>query len=174
VTIMDLTSNQGSSEQLRKKLRDLALHMNNEGADLCYQCGRCTSGCEAMKLLELEPHKIAALIRVGFGEELIDNEIIWTCMTCLKCKERCPQNVAPVDLIYLLKNLAISQGKQVPGDYTNQLQNVMATGLLQAPKDVAVGEGSANRQSLGLPEISKPEDPGKFGQYIMAAATQAV
>jgi heterodisulfide reductase subunit C len=127
-----------------------------------------------MKLLELEPHKISALVRMGFGEELVDQDIIWTCITCYKCKERCPQNVAPVDLLYILKNMAIAQGKQVPGEYTNMLQNVMSTGLLQAPKEVAASDGSAaTRDSLGLPAVSVPEDMGRFGQFIMAAATKA-
>lgn len=172
MTVMDLTSNRPASDELRKKLMAAARRMKDEGADACFQCGRCTSGCEAMKLLELEPHHICALVRTGFADELIEQDILWTCMTCYKCKERCPQRAAPIDVIYLLKNIAISQGKQVPGEYTNMLQNVMTTALMQAPMDVAVSGGSASRASLGLPDISVPEDLGRFGNYIMTAATQ--
>lgn len=173
MSIVDLTSMAQSQTEIRKKINESLSKLQNEAGEYCFQCGRCTSGCEAHKLLELEPHKIVALLKRGFIDEMINSDIIWTCVNCLKCWERCPQQVAPVEILHILKNMAIAQGKQVPGEYTNMLQNTMSTALIQSPKEIAIENGSVTRDKLGLPEISVPKDMAKFTQYIMAAATQA-
>ena len=173
MSIVDLTSMAQSQTELRKEINERLSKLQNEISDYCFQCAKCTAGCEAHKLLELEPHKIVALLKRGFVDEMINSDIIWTCVNCLKCWERCPQQVAPVEILHILKNIAIAQGKQVPGEYTNMLQNTMSTALIQSPKEIAIEGGSVTREKLGLPVISVPKDMAKFTQYIMAAATQA-
>ena len=173
MSIVDLTSMGESQTKLRNEINNRLSKIKVELSEYCFQCGRCTSGCEAHKLLELEPHKITVLLKRGFIDEMINSDVIWTCINCLKCWERCPQQVAPVEILHILKNMAIGQGKQVPGEYTNMLQNTMSTALLQAPKEIAIKGGSVTRESLGLPALSVPKDMAKFTQYIMAAATQA-
>jgi heterodisulfide reductase subunit C len=173
MSIVDLTSRATSQIELRKKINEQLFKLVNETSNFCYQCARCTSGCEAHKLLELEPHKITALLIRGLIDEMINSEVIWTCMSCYKCLERCPQRVAPVEILNILKNMAIAQGKQVPGDYTNMLQNIMSTGLIQTPKDIAILNRTVSRDSLGLPAISTPKNIQKFTQFMMAAAAKA-
>ena len=80
----------------------------------CFQCMQCTSGCPSMKMLELMPHFIAHMISLGLVNEIVSSGITWTCMHCLKCKERCPQKVAPVDLIFALRNLAVDMEAEIP------------------------------------------------------------
>ena len=172
MSIIDLTSMGEAQNQLRTQINDKLTTQTIELSDYCFQCGRCTSGCEAHKLLELEPHKITVLLKRGFIDEMINSDIIWTCINCLKCWERCPQQVAPVEILHILKNIAIGQGKQVPGEYTNMLQNTMSTALIQSPKEIPTQNTTATRDTLGLPPISTPKDLAKFSQYIMAAATQ--
>lgn len=86
--IVDLMSmakpNLEARDKLIAKLRNL--EMTN-----CFQCMKCTSGCTALKLLELKPHEIMKMVNLGFVDELPSSEIIWTCATCLKCVERCPK-----------------------------------------------------------------------------------
>ncbi len=54
----------------------------------CFQCMKCTSGCTALKLLELKPHEIEKLVNLSLVDELVSSDIIWTCVTCLKCVQR--------------------------------------------------------------------------------------
>ena len=170
MSITDLTSMSQPQSEHRKKVENLLANLGENIEEICFQCGKCTSGCEAHKLLELEPHKIMALTSKGFIDEMTNSDIIWTCITCLKCKERCPQRVTPVDVLYALKNMAIASGKQVPGDYTNMLQTVLQSGYTQGAKDVPDRENQThNREALGLPPISGPADPMKFQQAIMKA-----
>ena len=59
MSIIDLTSMAQSQTELRNEINERLAKLQNEISDYCFQCGKCTAGCEAHKLLELEPHKRA-------------------------------------------------------------------------------------------------------------------
>lgn len=173
--IVDLTSMTKPLKEQQIKIEAMLSNLSEDLPSYCFQCAKCTSGCEAMKLLELEPHRIMALCKMGFSEELVNSDIIWTCITCQKCKERCPQKLAPIEVLFALKNLAMAAGKQVPGDYTSILQSVIGTGLIQSAKEVGTRDlKGATRESLGLPPLPKPKDQTKFQQVLMKAAMETL
>jgi len=175
MSITDLTSMGEPETELRKEINERLSKLQDEVSDYCYQCGKCTSGCEAHKLLELEPHKIIALLKRGLIDEMVNSDVIWTCMSCFKCRERCPQKVAPVDILFALKNMAVASGKQIPGNYTALLQSVLSIGLLQDIKSVTTRDNKTkSRADLGLPEISKPIDPTKFQMMLSKIAIEKV
>ena len=175
MSITDLTSMGESQTQIKKEINDRLKRLQDEISEFCYQCAKCTSGCEAHKLLELEPHKIVALLKRGLIDEMINSEVIWTCMSCFKCRERCPQKVAPVEILFALKNMAVASGKQIPGNYTAMLQSVLSIGLLQDIKSVTTKQNkSYSRFDLGLPDISKPTDPSKFQTMLSKLAVEKV
>lgn len=175
MSIIDLTSMGESQTDIRKEINQRLERLQNEISDYCYQCAKCTSGCEAHKLLELEPHKIVALTKRGLIDEMINSDIIWTCMSCFKCRERCPQKVSPVDILFALKNMAVASGKQIPGNYTAMLQSVLSIGLLQDVKSITTRDNkTVTRTDLGLPEISKPADPSKFQMILSKIAVEKV
>ena len=175
MSIVDLTSMAEPQDDIRADINKRLEKLREEVSDYCYQCAKCTSGCEAHKLLELEPHKMVALLKRGLIDEMLNSDIIWTCMSCFKCRERCPQKIAPVDVLFALKNLAVASGKQVPGNYTNWLQSVMGTGLLQDIKTVSTNDNKTfKRSDLGLPEISKPIDAAKFTAIISKTAVEKI
>jgi len=124
------------------------------GPDMCLQCGRCTSGCTAFRLLELKPHEIVCSAKMGFVEELVSSKSIWDCALCLKCAERCPQEVSPYELILSLRNEAISKGLEIPEALRDILMTLMETGLAFKPKKAVDREGKAyGREELGLPAL---------------------
>ena len=175
MSIVDLTSMGESQTELKKEINERLSRLQDEISDYCFQCAKCTSGCEAHKLLELEPHKIVALLKRGLIDEMVNSDVIWTCMSCFKCRERCPQKVAPVEILFALKNLAVASGKQIPGNYTALLQSVLSIGLLQDVKSVTTRDNKTkSRSDLGLPEISKPTDPTKFQTMLSKIAVEKV
>jgi len=175
MTITDLTSMGESQTQVKKEINERLKKLQDEISEYCYQCAKCTSGCEAHKLLELEPHKIIALLKRGLIDEMVNSEVIWTCMSCFKCRERCPQRVAPVEVLFALKNMAVASGKQIPGNYTGWLQSVLSIGLLQDIKNVTTKDNKTiTRSTLGLPEISKPTDPNKFQMMLSKLAVEKI
>ena len=175
MSIIDLTSMGEPQLDLRKELNERLIKLQDEISDYCFQCAKCTSVCEAHKLLELEPHKIVALLKRGLINELVNSDVIWTCMTCLKCRERCPQRVAPVEILYALKNMAVITGKQIPGKYTGMLQSILSTGLIQDVQQTATRTNkTVKREDLGLPALSKPTDAAKFQAGLMKIAMEKV
>jgi len=166
------------SKPEKEKYKDLEKELSIigiESPNICYQCSKCTSGCEAMKLLELQPHSIMASAKDGFIEEIMQTEEIWDCVGCYKCVERCPQKMSPVDLMYIIKNWCVNSGKQLPGDYQTLLQGILSNGYTQIPLDVNDKKNKIwNRKSLGLSEIKKPLDQQKFTKIISELAMEGL
>ena len=175
MSIVDLTSMGVSQTALRIEINERLSKLQDEISDYCFQCAKCTAGCEAHKLLELEPHKIVALLKRGLIDEMVNSDIIWTCMSCFKCRERCPQKVAPVDILFALKNMAVASGKQIPGKYTNMLQSILSIGLIQDVQSVTTRDDKTmKRDNLGLPAVSKPVDAAKFQMVLSKLAVEKV
>jgi len=134
----------------------------------CYQCIKCTSGCPSMKMLELKPHEVVALTRAGFIEELVSSGIAWACATCLKCKERCPQAVAPVDLIMALRNLAVEKEVKVPESFLQNVSMILECGFVSRPQaTVTLKLEKTERDKLGLPKFREPDE--RFKAAFMKA-----
>ena len=115
-----------------------------------------------MKMLELKPHEIVNLVKLGFAEEVINSGIIWACATCLKCKERCPQEVAPVDLILALRNQAVEMEIGVPENYLKNVSMILETGFIQKPQETITRKlEKLDREKLGLPKIRGPDEKFK-------------
>ena len=175
MSIVDLTSMGEPQTELRKEINERLSRLQDEASDYCFQCAKCTAGCEAHKLLELEPHKMVALLKRGLIDEMVNSDIIWTCMSCFKCRERCPQKVAPVEILLALKNMAVASGKQIPGKYTAMLQSVLSIGLIQDVQTVTTRDNKMKkREELGLPVLSKPVDPAKFQAGLTKVAVEKV
>ena len=154
--ITDLLRNVKPTLDLQNKLRDVMNKLGIEIPDYCFQCMKCTSGCTAFRLLEIKPHEFANLARMGFVEELMKSELIWTCAQCFKCRERCPQRAPPVDLIFLLRRMAVSAGSEIPEELSKIIMSVADTGFIQGPQKVKVGEEAFDREKLGLCTLSLP------------------
>jgi heterodisulfide reductase subunit C len=175
MSIVDLTSMAESQLDLQNEINVRLSKLKDELSEFCFQCAKCTSGCEAHKLLELEPHKIVALIKSGLIDELVNSDIIWTCMSCFKCRERCPQKVAPVEMLFILKNMAVLKGKQIPGQYTSMLQSILSIGLIQDIVSITNSSNKVvNRKDLNMPEISKPTDLTKFQMVLSKLAIEKI
>jgi heterodisulfide reductase subunit C len=165
MSITDLTTTKKPDAELRLKvLEKIGEHRPRD----CFQCIRCTSGCPSMKMMELKPHEVVSLSRLGFIDEVIESGIIWTCAQCLKCKERCPQDVAPVDLILALRNLAVEKEANVPEMVLRNISTILETGFILKPQETITRKlEKLDREKLGLPKIPQPSE--KFQAIILKA-----
>jgi len=165
MSITDLTTTKKPDAELRLRvLEKIGEHRPND----CFQCIRCTSGCPSMKMMELKPHEVVSLARLGFIDEVIESGIIWTCAQCLKCKERCPQDVAPVDLILALRNLAVEKEANVPEIVLRNISTILETGFILKPQETITRKlEKLDREKLGLPKIPQPSE--KFQAIILKA-----
>jgi len=136
----------------------------------CMQCGKCTSGCTIMVLLENYPHRVVDKVRLGLIEELLRSDVIWACTQCLKCKEACPQRVSPVEVFLALRNLSINEGASLPEAYMKMLSSTLETGFIQEQVEVIGSDGETyTREKLGLPLIKGPKKLEKYQLAVMTA-----
>lgn len=86
------------------------------GTDLkvCYQCKRCTSGCPVSKLAGTPPSEIMRRLHLGAGDELLDSEMIWMCVSCETCSARCPMGIDVAAVMDALRKLAREKNAPVP------------------------------------------------------------
>lgn len=164
--------------ELETRLRQIT---GSERNQYCHQCGKCSSGCPAADFFDFRPRKILAMVQLGMIKELLTSEVIWHCAQCLLCKERCPRNAGPFDVIQALQNLAYSLDINVPEGYPALIGSISKTGTVQTPKRVRVWKELPtkdtpkrefefrDRFSLGLPKLKKPDDVQKLANALQEA-----
>lgn len=156
MSLTDLMSMAKPNLESREKI---LAKLTSKGLVNCFQCIKCTSGCTALKLLELKPHEIVKLVNLGFIDELASSDIIWTCVTCLKCFQRCPQKASPYHVIMALRNLAVEREAKVPEGYLKAVSRILEVGLAEPPAEVVTRKMEIfNRESLKLPNIASPKE----------------
>ncbi|MGQ9506293.1 MAG: 4Fe-4S dicluster domain-containing protein [Candidatus Bathycorpusculaceae bacterium] len=154
--LTDLMSMAKSNAETREKILS---KLGKRELVNCFQCMKCTSGCTALKLLELKPHEIVKLVNLGFVDELVSSDIIWTCATCLKCVERCPQKASPYHVIIALRNLAVEREAKVPEGYMKAVSQILESGLAETVQKVVTNRMETfDRESLKLPRITPPKE----------------
>lgn len=136
----------------------------------CYQCAKCTSGCPVAKIQpDYRPHQIVHLARLGLVDALFASpDLIWSCAGCVKCKEICPQDVAPADLILALKNIYLKMNLPVPKKFHEGMLTAIARySRYQLPKMIrSRSRKYYDRKPLALPPLSTPADMKKFAATI--------
>ncbi|MCX8168689.1 MAG: 4Fe-4S dicluster domain-containing protein [Candidatus Methanomethylicia archaeon] len=145
---------------LIKKFNYFPAHVNPL---ICIQCGKCTSGCTIMVLMENFPHRVVNMVKLGLVNELLKSDVIWACTQCQKCRDTCPQIVNPSEVFIILRNLSILEGGSVPEVYMNMLSKVLECGYIQDAISVIGSDGLIyDRSKLNLTVIKGPRDLNLF------------
>jgi len=150
-------------------LKDLKRIVGDHKPEFCFQCARCTSGCTAAKVVpEYKPHEIVIKARLGLVDELLESGVLWYCTGCMKCKEFCPQDVAPFDVVTALKNIAVEKGIEPPKLLKEMAESVAEIGFIYGPMEVVTRDFEAvDRESLGLGPLWKPFNLEKFREQVL-------
>jgi heterodisulfide reductase subunit C len=82
----------------------------------CYQCKKCSIGCPVADQIESSPSEIIRRLQLGAGDELLQADLIWTCLSCETCYTRCPNQINFSAVIDALKSLALREGAARPKD----------------------------------------------------------
>lgn len=141
--------------------------IGDQQPEYCNQCGKCSSGCPSAKFLDFSPRRIVIMTQLDMTSNLLKSDTIWQCAECLKCKERCPREVAPYDVIQALRNMTAKTGLTFPESYSQHLDSILKLGLIQEPQLIRTRRGErVDRRSLGLPKLQKPSFVRKIAQNI--------
>lgn len=146
-------------------VREIKKVIGPQRPEYCYQCAKCTSGCTASKFVpEYKPHLIVAMANMGYVEELLKSGVIWACSECWKCSEFCPQDVAPVEVVIALKNIAVEKGIKPPEALVEMASTAIDTGRIFKPMEVMSRDFELlNRENLNLPPLTKPSKISEIG-----------
>ena len=102
----------------KKPATDSILQIVEErsGVDLraCYQCRKCTSGCPVAGLIQSPPSEIVRRLHLGAGNELLETDLVWMCLSCETCYARCPMKINIASVIDTMRTLALEKGASRP------------------------------------------------------------
>ncbi len=90
---------------------EIASQPGGEKFKRCYSCGTCTAACPAASVDdEFNPRRIIRMALLGMKEEVLSSPVLWLCVQCTACGFRCPQNVKFVDVMTVLRRMAVKEG----------------------------------------------------------------
>jgi len=114
----------------------------------CTECGRCSSHCPATATgKRLAPRQFLLNLRnflyahpesltdpnfsqkvatgdVEGAEEIIHDEVLWSCNTCRACEEACPVNIEYVDKIVDMRRYLVQEEARFPAELTRVFQGM--------------------------------------------------
>lgn len=116
----------------------------------CFQCGRCEATCPIERFNhQYRPAQIIRAVMLGLREFALNNSTIWLCATCYSCSERCPQGVHFTDIMRVLRNMAVAEGKAHPV-YKKTAEAIKQYGKTFDSPDFI----NEMREDLGLPLVT--------------------
>jgi heterodisulfide reductase subunit C len=129
----------------------------------CYQCKKCSIGCPVADQTESPPSEIIRRLQLGAGDELLQTDLIWSCLSCETCYARCPNQINFPAVIDALKALAVEKGVAKPkGDaplfnrlFLNTVKTYGRSYDLQAIAMYKLGSGNLKQDMDKFPLMLK-------------------
>lgn len=90
------------SDNEKKALLDEVRITSGVNPKKCMVCGKCTATCPAIDKnwqIEWKPHQFVQMFADGDVSALLDSPLLYRCMSCMACLERCPRGVEPARVV---------------------------------------------------------------------------
>ncbi|UCG15451.1 MAG: (Fe-S)-binding protein [Phycisphaerales bacterium] len=92
----------------------------------CYDCGKCTATCPIARVGgSYSPRRHVLATNLGQQREIVENNTLFTCLTCSLCDRRCPAQVTYTELVRDLRELSHGHGVEPECPHGGALQSVM-------------------------------------------------
>jgi len=98
-------------DEVDPTFRDQVEKLADTDVKKCYQCAKCTAGCPMNEYMDYGPHQIIRLGYLGLKERLLSSNAIWYCVSCMTCTTRCPMEIKIDEIIDVLRELSVKEGK---------------------------------------------------------------
>jgi heterodisulfide reductase subunit C len=97
-------------KQTGRGLKDAVEKISGVDLSVCFQCQKCSNGCPVAKLTKSRPSEIMRQLHLDAGNELLESDLVWTCVSCETCSARCPMGVDVAAVMDALRELALERG----------------------------------------------------------------
>ena len=114
----------------------------------CFKCSVCALVCPIQYLEEYSPTQ-SYVYDLFTCDNVLANPNLWSCASCHKCAEICPQDVNPARVFLNLKELSFEQGL-APQGVMALIKTIITTGISFPVTSVT----HRLREGLGLPPLT--------------------
>lgn len=91
----------------------------------CLECGKCTSVCPVARYdTSFSPRQMIENALLGFGDELLLDRELFSCLTCYTCQQKCPSDIDFPVFVRKARNLAQNNGQHGVCAHSGQLQSL--------------------------------------------------
>jgi heterodisulfide reductase subunit D len=91
----------------------------------CLECGKCTSVCPVARYdPSFSPRQMIENALLGFGDELLLNRELFSCLTCYTCQQKCPSDIDFPVFVRKARSLAQDSGQHGVCAHSGQLQSL--------------------------------------------------
>ena len=95
-------------------------------AFLCLECGKCTAVCPISSCdAGYSPRRMLAEGLFYGGSDLMSDQRLWSCLTCLLCSQRCPVDVRYSDYMRDIRAEAVNRGQWGNPSHGGALLHIM-------------------------------------------------
>jgi len=102
-------------------------------AYLCLDCGKCTAICPISRVNRgYSPRRLLTKALTGGNENLLTDKTVWTCLTCMRCQQRCPSDIDYIQFTRLIRSDAKGNGQEATCSHGGALQSLMK--IMTAPE----------------------------------------
>jgi heterodisulfide reductase subunit C/nitrate reductase gamma subunit len=102
--------------QEEKMLDTAGVHLRQSAGAACFSCMTCTNSCPVVKshqspgaALDLLPHQMMQAVKLRLWDLIFGSRMLFECVGCYQCQEYCPMKVPVTDLVFALRNVAVSR-----------------------------------------------------------------
>ena len=95
-------------------LKPVVEEMSGVNLNACYQCRKCSAGCPVAGPAKSAPSELIRRLHLGAGDDLLENGLVWMCLSCETCYGRCPMQINFPAVIDALRSLSIARGARSP------------------------------------------------------------
>lgn len=91
----------------------------------CLECGKCTSICPVARYdSAFSPRQMIENALLGFGDEMLLNKELFSCLTCYACQQKCPSDIDFPVFVRKARSLAQDNGQHGVCAHSGQLQSL--------------------------------------------------